>query len=143
MPRTQGSGNTVSGGGGGVFGTEYQYIEDLNATSTNSDQYIQVLRLTTSSIPTGDYRLGWSFLWTNENNNSDTFVRVQSDDGFVVWEMDARPESPSGIMRFPGSGFARVSYTSGVHFIDIDLKASAVNRTAIIDQVRIELWRVS
>ena len=145
MARTEGSGSVAAagGGGGGVFGTEYQYVEDLNATSTNSDTYIQVLRLTTTSLPTGDYRVGWSFLWTNENNNSETYVRLQSDDGFVLWEQIARPESPSNVMRFPGSGFAKVSYTAGVHFIDLDLRASAPNRTAIVDSVRIELWRVS
>jgi len=121
------------------FGKEYQYVESLGESSTTSTSMQQKLRLTTSSLPAGTYRIGWSYEY-GQSGISDSFgARVQIDD--VTTIMQALIEIKDTTDEIPSSGFAVVSLSSGVHFIDLDFNAET--GTSYIRNARLEIWRIS
>ncbi len=131
-----------------IFGSEYQYAESLTVAVTNSTTLIQKLRLTTSNLPAGTYRLGWSWLFNHDSNGDDFLGRVQLDDITTYGEIQVEPKDSAGNFnatgsnqKYPVCGFANI-VLSGLHTVDIDFATSnAVNESSIWD-ARLELWRV-
>lgn len=66
---------------GGIFGSEYHDAESLTVSTTTGTTFIEKVRLTTASIPAGDYRITWSFQWNHNAQNSDFEGTVILDGG--------------------------------------------------------------
>jgi len=133
-----------------VFGSQYHYIESLGITTVTTTAYQEKLKLTTSSIPAGTYRVGWSFTYNHNSTGNDALRRVQLNDSTTLAEYQHEPQDAGGgfgttgtNQKFPASGFANVTLTTGVHTVDIDLATSSAGVNTSIWDARIEFWRLS
>lgn len=127
---------------GRVFGTEFQVASSEGESQTDDADYSgnEKLKLTTPSLPAGDYLIGWSMELANSNKDKCTMARVHLDDTTVLGEQ-CKPKTQSNNEYVGWSGFKVVTLTAAVHTIDIDYKA--VSDTAYIRRARLEIWRVS
>jgi YD repeat-containing protein len=147
-----GDGVTVTNAGGGVatvtipintpvFGTQYNYAELLASAGITGSGFTQRLRLTTGTLPAGDYRLEWH----SESNVSSTTatvgMRVQIDDTTTVADCEIPRRTATGDI-IPMHGFGKFTLTNAVHNIDLDYNSDG-SATHTIRNVRLELWRVS
>jgi len=131
------------GGGGGIFGSEYDYAESEGQSSTSSTSYQQKLRMTTATIPSGTYRISWSFEWScsSDRTPASGFI-VELDGTTALSEVAMAPQKNYGDGCFyTSSGFKHTSLTAVSHTIDINFKGGV--GTAYIRNARIEFWRIS
>lgn len=123
-----------------IFGTEFQQaVSDTSSTSA-STTYVNKVTLTTTSLPLGTYRIGWSAETSNATTNNSVDARVQlngtTDLGFRIQEsQDVRDW-------YNFHGFVYQSL-SGVNTITIDYRAFPSAGNMSIRRARIELWRVA
>jgi len=135
----------VATGAVSVFGTEYTYGESLGNSSTTSSTYIQKLKVTTASVPAGDYVVMWAYEW-NLNSTFNSFAaRVQVDDTTTLAEQVTEPKDNAATQYRPSGGVAQVTLTAASHDIDIDFRRAGgfFPPTATIRRVRVALWRVA
>jgi len=133
-------------GAGSTFGSEYQYAESLGESSKVGDTgFKEKLKLTTPSIPAGDYEILCSYNWRHENEDDSYKGRVQIDDdaGKIILTHFQRPEDDSSSQEHLGSGFAKVTLTAAVHTIDLDFGTADSSETAYIKNARLRIYRVS
>lgn len=64
-----------------VYGTEFQYVQDLTTTTTivTTPTYATKLTMTTGTLPIGTYRITGSFGMNKNVTNSDLLNRIQVD----------------------------------------------------------------
>lgn len=134
---------TLSGSGGSnVFGSEFHEASSEPESSTTSTDYTQKLRLVTSTVPQGKYRIGWQFGWKRGSTDSDFEARVQIDDTTTLMEMNVETKDSSnwGVEH----GFYITQLTAGSYYIDLDYagETNKANKTSYIRRARIEIWRV-
>lgn len=128
-----------------VFGTQYTYGESLGDSTTTSATYIQKLKVTTASLPAGDYLVSWAYEW-NLNSTFNSFAaRVQVDDSTTLAEQVTEPKDSAATQFIPSAGTAQVTLTAATHDIDIDFRRDGgfFPPTATIRRARVALWRVS
>lgn len=63
-----------------VFGTWYKAEQSPTVSTTTQLEWQQKMRLTTDSIPAGDYRINWRYQWSHSSTSSDSEYRLQLDD---------------------------------------------------------------
>lgn len=123
-----------------VFGTYYHSAEDLSQQTTSSNSYVNALTTTTGTVPSGKYRVGWSFEYQINSKGQDFEARVQVNNSTTIAEINVEPKDQTSY--FPASGFAELEFGSnGTHQIDVDF-ASEGNETSRIRKTRVEFWRV-
>lgn len=126
-----------------VFGSQAQCAESLAESSTGTTDFsAQKLRITTPSLPAGNYRIGVSFTWSHSTTQQQFKARVQVDDTTTIFNMISKPVDAGTTNIFPASGFACVALSAAAHTIDLDYGTSA-SGTAYIRDARLEIWRVS
>ena len=121
---------------GGGFNREY--AESLGVSSTTASGYQQKLRLTTTSLPAGDYIISWSSDLGSDDDRQAAKMRVQLDDTTDLGESlmgEFHDQEDTYTMQ---AGFAKKTL-SGVHTIDVDFAINADDSTANIRNVRILL----
>lgn len=128
--------------GGSVFGTEWQYAEDLTVSSTTSNTFIQKLRLTTSDLPSGNYLLTWDFSWNLSTKNDPFGAQIQLNDTTVLANLQSHAIDSDSVERYPAGGHVILTSFSGVNTFDMDFRA-VISGTAYIRDARLLLWRVS
>lgn len=146
----------LEGGASGVepignimFGSQFQYEQDLSESQTTSITYVELLSMTVtgtnttySGVPAGEYRLGWSFEWRMDKLNNDFKLRIQLDNTTDLYVFQSAPFVAINFFN-PNSGFTYCeNVSSGVHTIDMDFASSDSKATAIADNVKMEFWRV-
>lgn len=122
-----------------TYGSEFQTAIDETQSSTTSTTFQQKLRMTTTDLPAGTYRLGWTFTCWNSNTADRVEVQVEQDDTTVVGYHFHEPKDV--LDRIARSSFNYLSL-DGIHTFDVDYRQQA-GSTAYIEKVRLELWRVS
>lgn len=126
--------------GGGVFGNNYYSAENLTEQTTTSTSYVNILTFTTGSIPSGTYRVGWSYEWRG-NSGRDIEIRLQLDNNNI---MEVNMEAKDNSNYLGVSGFGNVTFgSSGTHIIDFDFATESSDRTMRIRNLRLEFWRIS
>jgi len=125
-----------------VFGSEYDSAYSAGESSTTSATFQQKLRLTTSIVPAGNYRIGISFNYTSDNENESSEFRAQVDDTTTIYSTTTgqKKKYANGVY-YHQSGFVEVVLTNAAHTIDIDY-ANNNGNTTYIKEARIEFWRV-
>lgn len=123
-----------------LFGSDFQEASDDTESSTTSTSYQQKLRLTTGSIATGKYRIGWYYEWQYDSIVNGILARIQINDSITIMEQRQDPQDPGSDQWHPASGF-KYTTLSGAENIDLDYAASG--NTVFIRRARIETWRVS
>lgn len=123
-----------------VFGSEYNEAEDLPEGSEPGLLYVQQLRITTNTLPAGDYRIGFSLELRTSNNNRAVGVRVQLDGSVDLFEQEDLINTT-----YQGhGGWRRRALTAGIHTIDVDIRrVSAMAATAFVRNITLEIWRIS
>jgi len=132
-----GSANVTISGGTSVFGQQYQYIESEADTSTTSSSWVDKLTLTTTSLPLGDYRIGFNYTPGCDSNGVIMHYRVTKDG--VSFD-DASFEADNDRHEF--AGFKKFSAISGIQTFKIQFKSNGT-ATCRIRTARLELWRVA
>ena len=141
---------TPGGGGGGGI-SEYHYAESLDTSSiigSDSDSdgggagWVRKLRLTTSTIPAGDYRISWSYNWRYKSTSRDFLGKVLVDGTQVTYHQQ-EPKDAGNDQSYIYSGFCRQTFgTSGTHDIDIYFNTSNSSHAAYIWNARLELFKI-
>lgn len=122
-----------------IFGTYYYYAENLSLQNTNNNNYTNALSLTTGTVPSGVYRIGWSYEWGG-NTGRDFEARVQVD-GSTTMEVNMEAKDNSNF--FGVAGFSNQTFgSSGTHVINFDF-AGESGTTVRIRNLRLEFWKVS
>ena len=122
---------------------QFHYAEDSSTSSTNSTSYQQKLRLTCSGLPTGNYRIGWTFQWRHSKSNTEFSQRIQVDDTNTIFEYQASPYVDTLYWQ-PVTGFYYYDVlVSGTHTIDLDYNSSNPGSTSYIKECKMEFWRIT
>ena len=135
-----GTAKVITGGSSAVFGTEQQDARSEADSTTTSSTYQQKLRLTTTSLPLGKYRVGWYCEGSNSGTSDRFQVRVQINDTDTLCEHSH--ESEDSRDRVSVAGHDYVENLSGIVNIDMDYRQQQ-GGTALIRRARLEIWRVS
>ena len=122
-------------GGGGTFGSEFQQVSSEGESSTTSDTYQQKLRLTTGSLPSGVYRIGWYAEIDGQTDPMDMQVELNDTTQIGFNDYDS---SLSDYINCSGFYYDTLS---GVNTIDIDWREGGGE--GLIRRARLEIWRVS
>lgn len=125
-----------------VFGTEWQLAESNGLSSTNSTTYQNKLTLTTGSLPSGTYRVGWTYSWSHGSTGSDFEARIQLNNSTDLMNHAQEPKDAGTDQLHRHSGFEYIT-VSGVNTIDLDFRTDNSGDTAYIQRVKLELWRIS
>jgi len=128
-----------------VFGSEYQTDEELGGLGTTSTTPVNVLTLTTlATLPTGVYRIGWNYEWSQDASNQSFKARVRLDDTDPNLMDHSEYPTNSGTSNYsPTGGFAVRTLSAGEHNITLDFWSSSALQASYIWNVRLELWRIS
>lgn len=131
----------AGGSGGSTFGSEYHSNEDLSEQTTTSTSYVNALTFTTSTVPSGTYRVGWSYEWKG-NTGKDFEARVQVDNTTTLMEVNM--ESKDNANWFGVGGFGNITFGSDdTHTIDFDFATEDSDKTMRIRKLRLEFYRIS
>jgi hypothetical protein len=130
---------TVSGGVSASL-TNFEYIVDLTVSQTTSTNYVTKLSMTVSGVPTGNYRIGWSFEWRQSKTNSEFWARVR-DDTETLWEYTASPYVDVAF-HFIVTNFYYTTLESGTHTFDLDYKTENASVVSYIRSAKFEFWRI-
>ena len=124
-----------------TFGSQYHYDEDLSEQTTTSESYVNALTFTTSTVPSGTYRVGWSYEWKG-NTGKDFEARLQIDNSTTLMEVNM--EAKDNNNWYGVGGFGNVTFGSNdTHLIDFDFATEKSDRTMRIRNLRLEFYRVS
>ena len=124
-----------------LFGANYQTASSETDSSTTSTTYQQKLRMTTLSLPSGTYRIGWYYEAQHRDDRDDFMGRVQINDTTTLMEHQLESKDNGSDQWCPVSGFYYHT-GSGVLNIDIDYASSVNAKTSVIRRARLEIWRV-
>jgi len=124
--------------GASYFGKNYKSAESEGEDTTTSQAYVQKLRLTTDDLPSGTYRIGWSFEGQGESLVDSFQARVQLNNTTDLMNLSRESKDASDYIQY--SGFKH-SALSGVNDIDLDYQSSGGD-TMKIRKARLEIWRV-
>ena len=129
--------------GSTVFGDQYQYNSSDGVSSHDGDEdYQQKVRLTTGSLPSGTYRIGYSYELAGDSVADEFYARVQINDTDTIHESVIHPSEDDPLTYFGFGGFYHASL-SGVLNIDLDYRTGDQLDAVYIRRARLEIWRVS
>lgn len=123
-----------------LFGTEYQIVESNASSATTSVNFVNKVNLTTPVIPAGTYRINWTAGISNESARN-TEVRCILDNTDVIGIVNQDPIETNNY-NLVGNFTTRL-LTEGIHELDIEFRAPEGAGTALINQARIEIHRIS
>jgi len=113
----------------------YQHAASEGQSSTTNTVFQQKLRMTTGTLPSGDYKISWNTVVTSTVGDT-AEMQVQIDDTITI-NLSSTSETDASSM----SGFYIATGVSGV--LDIDIDYRAVSGTAYIEYARLEITRVN
>lgn len=131
---------------GSVFGTEYQYAEDLGLETTNSTTWFTKMTFTTTSLPLGTYCLQFYVEFSNEINDKLSFARLYHDTTTTELAIcNSATKVVSNIISFKPftCPCVRLTNISGVHIFKLDMKDETGSYTAAMQNARMQLFRIS
>jgi hypothetical protein len=120
---------------------EQHYTESESEQQTTNDSYDEKLKLTTSALSGGTYRIQWYYEWRYSTGVRNFKARVQVDDTTIIAEQSQEPKDSGSDIYHCQSGFKRIVLSSGVHTVDLDWCCETLGDTATIRRARIELWK--
>lgn len=128
-----------SSAGSTIFGSEFQYITSITESATTNTAWQQKVRMTTTTLPSGTYRIGWSFSWGADSRSYDFKSQIQLNDTSTIMSMNEELKDPDSYVQTGGYYYSTLS---GVNTIDLDWSTENSSMTARLKDVHLELWRV-
>lgn len=119
-----------------IYGTEFQQVASDAESTTTLTKLQTKTTLTTSSLPSGTYRLGYTSEISNAANSVLSEIEVMLDKTIVAL---ATMEADNDYLLFGGFAYQSLS---GVITATIKYRVQTTG-TAKIRRARLELWRVS
>jgi len=126
-----------------VFGSSFNTSENTSTTTTTSTSYVLRQRLTTTSLPSGVYRIEFLTLHRSSLTTTDVGVKVfvGSTELFSGNEFRSETRDTGTDQR---ESYTGSSYYTGSGVLDIDIRYnSQTGATSFIYYSRITIWRVS
>lgn len=123
-----------------VFGTNYNIYEDNAQSSTTSDIPIDKLSVTTPTLEAGTYRLEWSAGISGLTDRA-TEASCLLDGVDTIGVFTERP-GIGGLVSCVGNFTTRV-LASGTHTLQIQYNRGEGQGTALIEQARVEIYRIA
>lgn len=123
--------------------------ESLEVSTTDSTGFLQKMRLSAAALPSGQYRVVWTYHWNLDSTSQHFVSRVQVNDTTTLGEHYEEPTDSTGTFESTGSAqkmnFCAIATAtlSGNVDIDLDWKSSKSGVSASIWGARMELWRLS
>lgn len=112
------------------------YRTQLDTTSVT---YVLYRSFTTSSVPAGTYRIGWTYQWAGSSTASSVDIEVRLD-GNPIDLVIITPRSNTD--RNSSGGFYYVTTgTTATHTISIYVKSGSSGKTSTLYQSDLEFWR--
>lgn len=124
------------------FSSFFQQASSDGESTTTSTAFVQKATLTTSSLASGTYRIGWMYEWSHNNAATSFLGRVQLN-GTSIMDHRQEPKDPATTQYHQVGGFYYAVGISGAQTIDIDYATSVNTSTSRIRRARIDIWRVA
>ena len=129
-----------SGTGSSIFGSEFKYVSDETTTLNTTNNFVTKLTLNTGNIPSGVYRIGWYYIWREEEKTSiECEIRVN---GEVIHSHIEEPHERKELQKIPVSGYCIKNLTSTTHTVILRFRSIDAG-DSYISNSRIEFWRIS
>ena len=129
-------------GGGSVFGSEFHTAESSGVSTTTSSSFVQKIKITTASLPAGDYRIEWYAEQNTHKAFIETALRVQVDDTSTC--TDYLEHYANADTYYGKSGWHVMTLSAGVHEIDLDHRTdSGSGAGSSIKNARLSIWRTN
>lgn len=126
-----------------VFGTEYQYAESLGESQSNSTTFQTKVTLNTGTIPSGTYRIGWSYNWSLNGTADDFEAQVLEDGATQIMQHLQEPQDAGVDQQHETGGFINRTLTAGSHSYVLQYRTDDAAVAAFIRTAKLEFWRVS
>jgi hypothetical protein len=150
----------AGGGGGSIYGSEYQSEVDRTFRTTLGSTLFEVHKLTTTSLPAGTYRVEWNYVWSADTTQNDFICQVTIDDTIQLYEqtsggstaIDSHRQEPKDSggnadggtnQRHVTSFWADATLAAGVHEIDIDIGCSSNSQRSSVHLTTVAVYRLS
>jgi hypothetical protein len=133
-------GGVTASGGGGIYGSYYAYAKSDGVSSTNSTAWVNKISLTTSSIPSGDYKINWYAEMHRNSQANDLLFRVYLDNTTELCNINHEHSDQSNW--FPLSGFDVVTLASGTHTVAVQFAGETTGNTSDIRRARVDITRI-
>ena len=125
-----------------IYGSEFEYAEELSVSTNNTPIYQNKLNHNTAVLPAGTYKISWSYAWDKDDNFSDFQAQVEVDATIYVDHLH-EPKEPSITNAVYTSGFFYVIFGApATHTIDVNFASEIAGDVSYIWDVRIEVLRV-
>lgn len=131
-----------------VFGSEFQIGQSVGLSTTTSNIYQNKVTLVTGSLPTGLYRIGFSYGWNHDSRTDDFEARMQEDAVNMGEIHKQEPKDDAGTFGTSGTSqriySSRVFYRTltGSHTYTLDFKSESSGSESSIWEAIIDLWRI-
>jgi len=134
-----------------VFGQNFQKEESLDVSTTSETTYHIKVSMQTAELPPGTYRIGTSYGWNTDSNQSDFEARLSEDDKRLGEVHKEEPTDADGAFGQTGSNqkhyIERVFYSTydvaAPHHFHLDFRSESDAVNASMFDAKIEIWRVS
>lgn len=124
------------------FSSYFQQDSSDGMSNTTSTSYQQKLRITTSNLTSGTYRIGWMYEWSFNSTSRSFEARVRLGTTTIMEHAEEPQDTATSQWREVG-GFYYATSLSGINNIDIDYASSSNSATSRIRRARLEIWRVA
>ena len=125
----------------GIFGTRYQFEEAKAETSTTSTTtWANKLTLTTPSLPSGNYYVGFQLIWRSSSASREAEFRVQRGGvSLIEWEPSVSRTQDSRLE----CGFEKTGTISGVNTFTLDFRVGGSATTIFVREAHLVFWRLT
>lgn len=124
------------------FGTYHSWSNSEGITSTTRTAFITKLTISTGNIPTGTYRLAWTYAWLYSSTSKNFVARIILDDITTIMTHVEEPKESDDDQRIPAAGFYFSELEAGEHEYKLQFKTSQENKEADIMNCRLEFYRI-
>jgi hypothetical protein len=128
------------GGVTGVSGTYYAYAKSDGQSSTNSTSFITKVSLSTGTVVSGTYKIGW-YSEMNRNSQANDFRhRIYLDGTTELSNINFEFSDQRGWL--PISGFDVTTLASGSHTVAVQFCGETGGNTSFIRRARVDITRI-
>ena len=124
---------------GGQFGADFAFSEQTVFAGNSTVNFVNfdTLNFTNTSGVTANFLIGWFYVWSHNNNQTDFIARVQYDTTTAlidpgdtgIQRQEPKDSAGSGAggtdQRYPCAGFRIIPVGAGAHTVDLDFRTSS------------------
>ena len=130
---------------GSNFGKNFINSENSASFTTTSNVFQQASLVNFICNTTGQYRIGWEYIWNHENAGDSIVIQILLDNSIELLfpRQFERPANGGTIQRHENHGFKYLNLISGSHNIKLNVRSESNGKKSSIYFSEFEIWRVS